>query len=224
MKQQTTDNSIFELIRLAATAEEKYYTQLKESLNNSTSSSLNLNYKYLINELEHKQKKRDLMRSFIGVAAAFALIYIIINPSQIAQAARKIFEWGKHFVEFQFTTENTNREVPRFSAEYIPAGYNLVSESYDGLISNQYYEKGNDSIEVTISLLSAGFDVNSENVKVEEFIQNRTTIYYLESQSEDYYSSMFIVDKERQLVTCIITPYSISKEESLKILDNIQYQ
>lgn len=214
---------IRELISLRASAEEKYYSEWKQT--HEGTSQIEASYvPTLAGRAEKKARRRNLVRSSVGIAAGFALVILLCNPGILAIAGQAIIEWGRSFADVQVQDENIESYVPAFSLSYIPAGYTPSFENDGSLIRVHDYKNGADEIEVSVSLLNTDFSVNSEHVRREDFTWNGKEVLFLKSDTKDYYSSLFMIDQDRKLVTYISAPYNLEKEEFVKILDGIRLE
>lgn len=219
---EISDKEIIRILFGAAEADRKIYEYRKQGCKDIMLSNLFYEKMDLIKQKFYKKQIRDdSIRSAIGIAASIVLIFALLNPTTVADAAKKIWNWGKYFVDVQFFETSEYTVIPKFTANYIPSGYKLDDEYYDGLMSTQWYEKGDDTLEINISGLNTGYSVNSENVEKETFYWNGHEVNYLKSYEADYYSSLFVIDEKKKYIIFITGPADITKEDFLSIVEGI---
>lgn len=96
----------------------------------------------LIRQQNKKAKKKEIRRGIMAAAAVIVLLVMVSHPQYIAEAGEKIIQWFSDHVSFQFKEDTDVNWIPRYEMEYVPEGYELVTdEYYEGAGVIEYYNE-----------------------------------------------------------------------------------
>lgn len=167
---------------------------------------------------------RYAMTAVITLAVLGATIFAI--PQTRAIAINILTQWHEKYVSFIFSNNALPQELPEITIEYIPEGYELVSQNNDEDKTGTFYVYTNsedEALYIDVIAVSGKYKTNYDNEhRTIHYItlDNGLDALYLEGDSIEWSNALIWSGADNKLVFEISG--RLSKEELLEIAAGIK--
>lgn len=159
---------------------------------------------------------------YVSMAAAIMiLIWGLANPTIVLDAYEEVIQWFEEHTSFQFKQDAGEIVVPEYEVGYVPQGYELELEEYDGFTGTKIYRKEEKLLIIDYGPADGNINLDSEGKTYHTIKGNKNdTIYYFESKDDNKMSTMTWLPEDEDVVFNVIG--YLSKDELLQVHENIR--
>lgn len=208
-------------------------TKMHEIELDSIPSSDELKEKYVLSDIFYRKmdkltakvtQKRNIgfFIKYVSVAAAIViLVWGLANPTVVLDAYEAVIHWFEDHTSFQFRQDVGEVVVPEYEVAYVPEGYELEQEEYDGFTGTKIYRKEEKLLIIDYGPADGNINLDSEGKTYHIIKGNKNDIiHYFEAKDDNKMSTMTWLSEDEDVVFNIIG--YLSKDELLQVQENIR--
>lgn len=180
-----------------------------------------------------RSARRGAVRVFRVISAATLIMMLLFttafaaSPSFRVQMLSALVETFDDHSEIHFNDESNSAEMSKIRLEWMPKGYQVDSERFsESRLIVRAKGKSNESLNVAATSISKSrsysFDTEGATEESVMIQNNEAVVYQMKTEDGDKITVLW-TDMEKGWIVRV-TGYNISKEDMLRISENIEIQ